>query len=168
MEPIYIPHLAKAPESTQSVLIEQFLTHLDTLTPVRGKVVVRHRGNFLEVFGQAETIITLTCDRCLQQYNHKLGIKTSEIIWLDPAVNAPDTGPLERETPMEDLVEKLDPQGHFAPDTWIYEQLCLATPPRKLCDNQCPGVKLESEAGSKTTVDRRWQALEAFKRQLTN
>jgi uncharacterized protein len=168
MEPIYIPHLTKAPEGTQSVPIEQFLPHLDTLTPVRGKVVVKHRGNFLEVSGRAETIVTLTCDRCLQQYNHRLAIKTSEIIWLDPDANAPDSGPLERETPMEDLVEKLDPQSHFHPDTWIYEQLCLATPPRKLCDNECPGVKLESEPKLEDRVDRRWQALEALKSQLTN
>jgi uncharacterized protein len=168
MEPIYIPHIAKAAEGTQSIPIEQFLNHLDTLTPVRGKVVVTHRGNFLEVFGQAETIMTLTCDRCLQQYNHKLAIKTSEIIWLDPEVNTPDQGPLERETPVEDLVEKIDPQGHFEPDTWVYEQLCLAIPPRKLCDAQCPGVELESNSNSETSVDRRWEALEALKRQLTN
>lgn len=166
MEPIYIPHIAKAAEGTVSVPIEQFLPHLDTLTPVRGKVLVKHRGNFLEVSGQADAIMTLTCDRCLQQYNHKLGVKTSEIIWLDPNADAPDEGPLERETPMEDLVEKIDPQGHFSPDSWIYEQLCLAIPPRKLCDRDCPGVEVEVQPESEKTVDRRWQALEALKGQL--
>jgi uncharacterized protein len=166
MEPIYIPNIAKAAEGTQSISIDQCLSQLDTLTPVRGQIIVRHKGNFLEVSGKAETIITLACDRCLQQYNHKLAIKTSEIIWLDPAVNAPDPGPLERETPMEDLVEKLDPQGYFEPDTWIYEQLCLAIPHRKLCDSQCAGVELGTKAKLETPVDRRWQALEALKSQL--
>jgi uncharacterized protein len=166
MEPIYIPNIAKAAEGTQSIPIDQCLSQLDTLTPVRGQIIVRHKGNFLEVSAKAETIITLACDRCLQQYNHKLAIKTSEIIWLDPAVNAPDTGPLERETPMEDLVEKLDPQGYFEPDTWVYEQLCLAIPHRKLCDSQCPGVELGAKAKLETPIDRRWQALEALKSQL--
>ena len=44
---------------------------------------IRHGGTFLEILAQAETIVTLTCDRCLQNYNYRLSIDTSEIIWLE-------------------------------------------------------------------------------------
>jgi uncharacterized protein len=109
--------------------------------------------------------MTLTCHRCLQQYNHRLKIEASELIWLDPSAEQPDDGPLERETPLEDLLETLSPLGYFHPDTWLYEQLCLAIPLRQLCDQQCPGIQM-GDKGSDSPTDQRWNALEALKRQL--
>jgi len=165
MEAIYIPGLLKRPEHTDVIEVNEFLTDLETLTPVRGRLQVTHKGNYLEVWAKAETIITLTCNRCLKQYNHRLTVDTSELVWLDESADQPDDGPLERETPLEDLVESLPPQGYFQPDTWLYEQLCLAIPPRQLCDQQCPGIQINDE-GSASPTDRRWDALEALKRQL--
>jgi uncharacterized protein len=165
MEAIHIPWLLKLPEQTNEIQVNELIAGLETLTPVRGRLKVRHQGNYLEVSAQAETIITLTCHRCLQQYNHRLKLDASELVWLDESANQPDDGPLERETALDDLVETLPPQGYFQPDTWLYEQLCLAIPPRQLCDQQCPGIPVtDTESGSPT--DRRWEALEALKRQL--
>jgi uncharacterized protein len=165
MEAIQIPWLLKLPEQTDVIQVNEFLPDLETLIPVRGRLQVTHQGNYLEVGVQAETIITLTCDRCLQQYNHRLAIDTSEMVWLDESAQQADYGFLERETPLEELVETLPPQGYFQPDTWLYEQLCLALPPRQLCDQQCPGIPINN-SGSASPTDRRWEALEALKRQL--
>jgi uncharacterized protein len=114
MEAIHIPWLLKLPEQTEVIQVNEFLADLETLTPVRGRLQVTHQGNYLEVSVQAETIITLTCDRCLQQYNHRLTLDASELVWLDESADQPDDGPLERETPLEDLVETLPPQGIFS------------------------------------------------------
>ena len=165
MEAIHIPWLLKLPEQTNEIQVNELIAGLETLTPVRGRLKVRHQGNYLEVWAQAETIITLTCHRCLQQYNHRLKLDASELVWLDESANQPDDGPLERETALDDLVETLPPQGYFQPDTWLYEQLCLAIPPRQLCDQQCPGIQV-TDTESASPSDRRWEALEALKRQL--
>ena len=166
MKAIYIPQLAKAPEQTEVIQVQEFIPGLETLMPVRGRLVVKHQGNYLEVFAQAEAIVTLTCDRCLQQYNHRLSVNTSELIWLEEAAGQPDAGFLERETPLEELVELLPPEGYFQPDGWLYEQLCLALPLQQLCDNECAGVTLTGTEGSQPSSDKRWGALEALKRQL--
>lgn len=169
MEAIYIPQLTKAPERTEVVEVEDFLPGLETLTPVRGQVKVQHHGNYLEVAGQAETIITLTCHRCLQQYNHRLMIDTSELIWLDETANQPYEGPLEREVAVEDLIETLSPQGYFYPSEWLYEQLCLEIPQRQLCEAECVGIPADKPTVNKTpekAVDRRWASLEALKKQI--
>lgn len=168
MEPIYIPQLTKAPEKKEVIQIEEFLPTLETLTPVRGHLTVKHCGNFLEVSVQAETIVTLTCHRCLQQYNHRLSIDTSEMIWLNESANQPEKGPLEKETPLEDLLETLPPQGYFEPELWLYEQLCLSLPPRQLCDRKCPGIPPTSNSSWEASSDGRWDALEMLKRQLSN
>lgn len=166
MKAIYIPGLLKAPERTEVIQIDEFLPELETLTPVRGQMKVSHQGNYLDVSVKVETIVTLTCHRCLQQYNHRLAVNTSEMIWLDEAAEQPDTGPVERETPLEDLLEMLPPQGNFQPDLWLYEQMCLAIPPRQLCDKDCSGIQPANINGSDSLSDRRWQALEALKKQF--
>jgi uncharacterized protein len=109
MDAIYIPQLTKAPERTEEIQVEEFLPGLETLTPVRGNIRVQHHGNYLQVSGQAEAIITCTCNRCLQNYNHRLQLDTREIIWLDETANETENLPLEREVVMEDLLESLSP-----------------------------------------------------------
>lgn len=166
MEAIYIPHLLKAPKQTQVVEVEEFLPSLETLTPVRGHVRVTHKGTYLEVDGKAEAIATLTCHRCLQQYNRRLVVNTSELIWLDPGANQPYTGPSEQEIDLHDLVETLAPDGNFDPGEWLYEQMCLAIPQRQLCDRKCKGIQISQTSNSETTLDQRWAALEVLKGQF--
>ncbi len=168
MEAIYIPNLLKAPGKTTEIPINDLIAGLDTLTPVRGKLIIRHGGNFLEVSVEAETIVTLICDRCTQNYNHRLKIANSELIWLE--ATAPDLAnlPLEREVLLEDLSENLDPTGYFEPQTWIYEQLSLAMPMRQVCGNSCPGATQVTSVPETPQIDNRWASLASLKEQLKN
>lgn len=165
MEAIYIPHLLKAPKRQAEIIVNDHIARLNTLTPVKGTINVRHGGNFLEITSQAETIITLACDRCLQNYNHRLRINTSELIWLASEVEKVEDLPIEREVPMEDLSETLPPNGHFEPETWLFEQLSLALPLRQVCGENCPGAAKTSQ-NDQFQVDSRWSSLAALKEQL--
>ncbi|MBE9115091.1 DUF177 domain-containing protein [Lusitaniella coriacea LEGE 07157] len=164
MEAIYIPNLLKAPQKTEAMEIQDFMPNLETLTPVRGKVVVTHQRTYLEVRGQAETIVTLTCHRCLQHYNHRLEVDGTELIWLEESEIEGDF-PLEQEVKLEDLAETLDPRGYFSPDAWLYEQLCLALPLRQLCQMQCQGIDSQVGADSQQ-IDRRWASLEVLRKAI--
>ena len=168
MELIYIPSLLKKTDRTESIKFEEFILDLETLTPVRGYLQVTHNGNYLEVKGKSETIITLTCDRCLKQYNYKLVINPKELIWLNEVTTEKELFHIEAENSVEHLVETLPPNGDFNPREWVYERICLAVPPRKLCDNNCQGIKLSEMNTSSSVLDSRWAALEALKRQLNN
>ncbi|MEL6929178.1 MAG: YceD family protein [Cyanobacteria bacterium J06600_6] len=165
MEPIYIPHLLKASQRTAEIIVDDNIAGLDTLVPVKGAISVRHGGNFLEIVAEAETISTLVCDRCLQHYNHRLAIDTSELVWLESELeNAADI-PSEREVSLEDLSETLPPNGHYDPETWLFEQLSLALPLRKVCGENCPGASQKTTA-EEHYQDNRWSSLAALKEQL--
>jgi uncharacterized protein len=166
MEPIYIPHIAKAPDQTWKVPVHDRLQDLETLTPAQGAIQIIHQGGFLEVSAKAESIMTLTCDRCLQQYNHRVMVDTSEIIWLQEPDEDESDPLVEKEVALDDLVESLSPQGHFRPDIWLYEQFCLSVPQKQLCDRQCPGILIENPVDAAKPIDRRWASLESFKNQL--
>ena len=166
MEALYIPQLLNAVDQTHVVSFRERLPGLDTLTPIKGEMTVKHQVNYLEVKAQAEAIMTLTCNRCLQNYNHRLSIDTSELIWLEDSADKLEHPPQEREVGLEELVESLSPQGYFHPSDWLYEQMCLAIPHRQICQSECPGIQTADEPKDDAPIDHRWSTLAALKIQL--
>ena len=109
--------------------VEGHLDQLPSLTPVRGELRAEHRGNVLMVEGKLSTIVTLSCDRCLGQFNHELTCTSTELIWLGQAPpTEDDLQNSEHISEMEGLVEYLDPRGDFDPQQWVFEQLNLQLP----------------------------------------
>ena len=162
MDAIYIPHLLKAHERTETLTIDGFVPDLDSLTPARGQLWVRHCTTYLEVSARVETIVTLTCHRCLAHYNQRLALDTQELIWLREEELLT---PLELEISPEDLAESLPAQGHFQPLAWLYEQFCLLLPLQQICRDDCPGIT-PARTVSEPLIDRRWAGLEALRQQL--
>ncbi len=167
MEPIFIPRLLKAPQQQEVLQVDENLADLETLTPVRGQMTVAHRQTYLEVSGKAAAIVTLACDRCLQNYNTRLQVETTELIWLQRPSDAEDL-PSEREVSLDDLEESVDPHGYFNPETWLYEQFCLEMPLRKVCDPEnCQGADT-TKVDDEPQVDARWAKLADLKQQLSS
>ncbi|MGB3640799.1 MAG: YceD family protein [Rivularia sp. (in: cyanobacteria)] len=167
MDAIYIPQLAQASKPIEDIVVKEFLPGLNTLTPVRGNIRVEHRGNFLEVTAQAEAIMTLSCNRCLQQYNHRVRLNASEIIWLDEEA-VEEEFLAEREVALDELVESVSPHGYFHPSVWLYEQMCLEIPQRQLCEEKCPGIEQNQQEieTEDQPIDSRWASLQSLKKQL--
>ena len=164
MRAIHIPQLLNAPDKTLSLDIAEHLPALSTLTPVKGEMSVAHRGTFLEIKAQAHAIMTLECDRCLQSYNTRIQVDTSEILWLEEPI-AEDV--LEKEVELEDLKDSLPPNGYFKPDEWLYEQMCLAIPQKQICNADCEGIAIKHNPPEQT-VDHRWAALSSLKQKLAD
>ena len=147
--------------------VNQQLSELDSLTPVRGSLRAVHRGNILELEGQASTIITLRCDRCLQHFNHPLGFESREVLWLGEQArcNGVDSdvvlegGSEVLELDPDALCESLNPTDDFDPEHWLFEQLSLQLPLVNRCGSDCPGPDLAADATAQEPVDPRWAAL---------
>jgi uncharacterized protein len=164
MEKIFIPRLAKAVDATETIQFKEFIEGLDTLTPVQGVMTVRYLGSVLEVKAEAWAIVTLTCDRTLQQFNHRLYVNNSddpELIWLSASIPS-DQLPKEQEIDINDLVETLPPNGYFDPTEWLYQQLCLAIPFQKIAPDAPPLAELTEPLQPTTVIDKRWAALSSL------
>jgi uncharacterized protein len=88
------------------------------------------------------------------------------MIWLDASAHQAHLNSLDVEINVEDLVETLSPQGDFDPADWLYQQLCLQTPLRQLCEGPCEPPQSSTTTPSDNPIDSRWAALEALKHQL--
>ncbi len=162
--------LLQIPEKQLTVEVKDYLPDLETLMPVQGIIKIHHKGTFLEVSAQATAIVTLVCDRCLAQYNHRVALDTTEIIWLEEPEDLGKADWTERELETEDLIERISPTGSLDLTQWLYEQLCLAIPPQKLCDNSCDGIAVKEEpaTSSEPEIDHRWAALAKLKQQMSS
>ena len=147
--------------------VNQPLSELESLTPVRGELSAIHRGNILEVSGQASTIVTLRCDRCLQHYNHPLSFEHHEVLWLGEqarlegieANTVLEGGSEVLELDPDGLCESLDPSGSFDPEHWLFEQLSLQLPLVNRCGSDCPGPDVLGAPPEAEPIDPRWAAL---------
>jgi uncharacterized protein len=137
--------------------VEQAISALDTLTPVRGELHVAHHGTALEVSAAVETIVTLCCARCLGQFNQSLRADVRELIAFRGGP-APADGLAE--VTGEELDDRLDPQGRFDPERWLFEQLSLRLPLVNRCGDACPGPDRWSSAPA--AGDPRWASLKAL------
>lgn len=145
--------------------VAQRIEGLESLTPVQGTIQAVHHGTALELTAEAETIITLCCDRCLQHFNHCLRAEVHELVELrgqggDAAAAVEEINlELAREGMPEeaDLDDRLDPAGSFDPERWLFEQLSLQLPLVNRCGDDCPGPATWSSqpAGG----DPRWATL---------
>jgi uncharacterized protein len=166
LRPVSIQELASLAEGRRWE-IDQQLDGLESLTPARGHLQVIHRGNVLEVEGEASTIVTLCCDRCLQHFNQPLAFQTRELLWLGEAARLQglETSLVEEGEAVLDLdpdalTESLDPRGSFDPAHWTFEQLSLQLPPVNRCGPECPGPASWGSAAE--VIDPRWAALQAL------
>ncbi|MCX5957898.1 MAG: DUF177 domain-containing protein [Cyanobacteria bacterium] len=166
LRPVSLPELRllAAPRHWE---VNQPIAGLESLTPVRGKLTAHHHSGVLEVEGEVDTIVTLRCDRCLNLFNHALRAEAHELLELAAAGVGSGPGPSRPLDPTElspsgdDLDDRLDPEGDFDPERWLFEQLSLQLPLVNRCGAECPGpATWSSEEGS---GDSRWAALRQLK-----
>lgn len=157
LRPVPLAELRALPEG-KLWSVDQPITGLDSLTPVRGHLSALHHGTALEVMAEVDTIVTLCCARCLQQFNHGLQAHVRELIEFR---GGPNTGADGLMAPLEgDLDDRLDPSGSFDPERWLFEQLSLQLPLVNRCGGECPGPA--SWGSAAPTSDPRWEALKAL------
>jgi uncharacterized protein len=160
---IRLDDLLYASHQTITQEFKQFFRDFASLTPVEGSIRLTHRGNFLEAFGQANTIVTLTCHRCLQHFNHRLCIQFDEIFWIE---DAPTDLPREVELDPDDLAERISPKGEFDAEDWVYQNLYLELPTQLACRSDCQGVEVERD--TTPSLDPRWAVLRSLQQQVSD
>ena len=169
LRPVSLPELRllAAPRHWQ---VSQPIAGFESLTPVRGQLTAQHHSGVLEVQAEVETIITLRCDRCLNTFNQALRAEAHELLELAGAGSGPAglrapagraLDPIELTPEGDDLDDRLDPEGHFDPERWLFEQLSLRLPLVNRCGAECPGPATwssETDGG-----DPRWAALRSLR-----
>ncbi|HEY3276538.1 MAG TPA: DUF177 domain-containing protein [Syntrophorhabdaceae bacterium] len=105
-------------------------------SPLLYELTVRKKGEVLSIRGPVESTLTLTCGKCLEQYNFH--VEAFVDIELAPTKLMPSESELELKG--EDLDTYYYEGDEIELDPFVYEEIMLNVPIRPLCKEDCRGL----------------------------
>lgn len=162
------------PQARLNLSFREEIDGLSAVKPVLGELTVTATSMGMRLTGTVQTLLKLTCHRCLKPFFLNLSIPVDEA-FVEPGIDELDSMPRERELLSRDFVESLSEDGVLDITDIVYQAVTLATPVSCLCGDSCPGpafpdgeAQSGSLAGGKETQDRgaridpRWKNLKTL------
>lgn len=174
---INIDELRVLPQQKMTLSFKESIDNLDAVKPVTGELTLVANTTGIRITGHVQTLLKLTCDRCLGPYFLNISVPIEEHFREQVAqqYREPEKTGLQRELTAEDFVEELDEDGVLDITDLVYQAVTLATPISRLCGDGCPGPAFpdaETKSGSLAKskddkeqdhrIDPRWKNLKTL------
>jgi uncharacterized protein len=144
--------------------------------PVIGDLTVSASSTGMRLIGRVQTLLKLSCDRCLRPYFQTVTVDIDERFVIDELMNQDKNQQEVRElTRAADFVEALPPDNVLDVSDVVYQAVTLATPNSCSCGDQCPGPALPAKSAKKASlgkakegrraeapIDPRWKNLKSL------
>ncbi len=148
---ISIEELKSLPQQRLNTGFKETLAGLSAVKPVIGDLQIVLGSWGVQVSGRVQTLLKLTCHRCLRAYFQSLAVDIDERLVHDLVDRE---GRRERELLRDDFVEVIPADGVLDISDIVYQAVTLATPTFCLCGAECPGPPLADSAGNKISLGR--------------
>lgn len=171
---ISIDELRNLPNPRLNISFREEIEELQTVKPVLGELVVSASSLGMRLTGTVQTLLKLTCHRCLRPYFLNLSIPIEED-FVEAGIEDDEDVPRDRELLAGDFHEALSEDGILDITDVVYQAVTLATPVSCLCGESCPGPAFpdgEAESGSLAggkkapeehkKIDPRWKNLKTL------
>lgn len=175
---ISIDELRALPQQKLNLSFRENIDDLNAVKPVLGELTVSAGATGIKLFGTVQTLLKLTCHRCLRPYFLNLSVPVEEsFIEHRRQDDFERSGKISREKELtaQDFIEELPEDGVLDITDLVYQAVTLATPVSCLCGDSCPGPAFpdaESLSGSladtkddkesQEKIDPRWKNLKTL------
>jgi uncharacterized protein len=171
---IYHQDLQALPKLSLRLPFKEEIPGLEAVKPVVGDLTLFVSATGMRLVGQVQTLMKLSCHRCLRPYFQNLLVDLDERFVLS-TFDEEQAIPREGELRRDDFVEVLPPDGALDITDVVYQAVTLAVPSSCLCSADCPGPPLAppvDDTGSlvlsngvgvpTNAVDPRWKNLKSL------
>lgn len=171
---ISIDELRNLPQGRLNISFREEIEGLAAVKPVLGELTVSASAAGMRLTGSVQTLLKLTCHRCLRPYFLSLSVPIEED-FVESDIGNEFELPRERELLARDFTEPLSEDGVLDITDVVYQAVTLATPVSCFCGESCPGPAFpggEAESGSlaggkdasegATRIDPRWKNLKTL------
>lgn len=148
---ISLDELRGQPQQRLLLGFKENLEGIEAVKPVIGDITVVLSSWGVHLSGRIQTLLKLTCHRCLRHYFQSLVVDLDERL-VDQA-DVLDQ-PRERELCRDDFVEPIPPDGVLDISDIVYQAVTLATPTYCLCGEDCPGPPKAETLQPETSLGR--------------
>lgn len=173
---ISIDELLTLPSGRLDFDFKETFDNLEAIKPVVGNLTITGTSTGIRVAGNVQTLLKLSCHRCLNPYFLSLSVPIDEKFVVESVQGfSSRTVQRERELSAGDFVEYLPEDGILDIDDVVYQAVTLATPTTCLCGESCPGPQLahqgqksaaladdQKESQSDKPIDPRWRNLKTL------
>jgi DUF177 domain-containing protein len=127
---------------------------------------LRRIAGGVEITGSIDGVVTLSCYRCLEEFEFPLSLKVREhALWLSEE---------DFQEQDESGLDYLVTEGILDLEPVIRDLICLAFPAKRVCDDSCKGLCVRCGANlnvapcdcDRAVVDSRLKPLEELKKRL--
>lgn len=153
---ISIDEIRTLPQQKLNLTFRESIDDLKAVKPVLGELAVSASSTGIKICGKLQTLLKLTCHRCLRPYFLSLSIPLEESFVESSGEYDPEKMPKERELTAGDFVEELPEDGVLDITDLVYQAVTLATPVSCFCGDDCPGPAFpgSSSDGSSLVEDK--------------
>lgn len=145
---ISLDELRTYPQHKAIVDFKESIDELSAVKPVLGEISISLNESGVRVSGKVQTLLKLSCHRCLRSYFHIMVVELDERFVYASLLETPR----ERELRGDDFVEVIPKDGIIDISDVIRQALTLATPTYCLCGDECPGLPQKSSADDKSSL----------------
>ncbi len=153
---VQIEDIENAAEGRLEVDFCEVMPEIENAPEAKGKLEIISNGASIEVKGEVSTVLTLVCDRCLNEFKYDLKAVIEEVFVKG---NVFDYTKHEIELKNDNFVVELNGETEIDITDLVYQSIIVNMPTKKICRHDCEGemqIPLEENR-----VDPR---LEVFKR----
>jgi len=172
---ISIDELRNLPQQKIILQFRESIEDCNAVKPVLGDLTATANSIGIRLAGNLQTLLKLTCHRCLRPYFYSLSLHIDESFVESNAELEDKSNSRDRELLADDFVEELPDDGILDITDVVYQAVTLATPVTCLCGDDCPGPAFpgsETKSGSLAEdkepkrpddrIDPRWKNLKTL------
>lgn len=160
---ISLEELRALPQSRLEIDFKETLEGTQAVKPVVGDLTVTASSTGMKLSGRVQTLLKLSCDRCLRPYFQSLTVDIDERFQVSGfgEFDNSKTTQRERELSRNDFFETLPPDNTLDISDVVYQAVTLATPTVCSCGDQCPGPAMPTKSGKKASLNHGKEARKA-------
>lgn len=131
---ITIEEISELSEKQLPIVFDEVINELDNNIPVKANLTVKDLGNRIIIQGDLNTDINLQCDRCLGSFKYHVDAKINET-FLKGSLET--SSKKEVELTENSFLEELNGDDKINLTDFIYQEVVLNIPNKKLCSSSC-------------------------------
>lgn len=144
---VSLEDLRALPQQRLRVAFNESLPNSEAIKPILGDLVISVSASGAQVVGRVQTLLKLSCHRCLAPFFQALSLELDERFVYEDYLRGESKDNRERELLKEDFVEAIPYAGVIDVSDVVYQAVTLATPSYCSCGADCPGPpKSKNEA----------------------
>lgn len=159
---ISLEELRTLPQLRLDIDFKETLEGTQAVKPAVGDLTVIASSTGMRLSGKVQTLLKLSCDRCLRPYFYSLSVDIDERFVIDGFGDWDSkSDKRDRELNKDDFFETLPPDNTLDITDVVYQAVTLATPPVCLCGDECPGPPMPTKSGKKAPLNQGKEARKA-------